>query len=98
MPGKWGIWSLCLVLLAVWGCRTPQPNLKPTPQPEVLAMPPAEERFNMPMYPRQAFKDRDDPTKRFSPVDASGIMPARGSMAGGSPGMPGTGSTFNPYR
>jgi len=77
----WGV--LFVVLLA--GCRTPQPVLKPAPQPEVLTKPPAEARFQSSQYPDMAFRDMNSQFRKPLDGNSSGIMPARGNMA--APGM-----------
>lgn len=51
--------TAALLLLAAVGCRTPKPELKPLESPEVLAMPPNENRFDTPRYPKQAFNKED---------------------------------------
>jgi hypothetical protein len=53
------ILGLAMMLLA-FGCRTPKPNLKPETKPEVCVTPPSENRFNSPVYPKEAFNSRDD--------------------------------------
>jgi hypothetical protein len=80
----WLIVSVYLVVLAA-GCRTPQPNLKPADQPEVLSIPPADARYNTSSYPRQAFAT-DDPSKRFGGANSQQVIPARGGM--GAPTSP----------
>lgn len=89
MDGKWGTCGvLALVLGTIVGCRTPQPNLKPVDQPEVLNKPPQEARFNSPSMPKEAF-NRDDPSKRWRDLmlKDNAVMPARGSFGGPSAGM-----------
>ncbi|MCI0380930.1 MAG: hypothetical protein L0215_25380 [Gemmataceae bacterium] len=74
------------MLLAVWGCRTPQPDLKPAETVEQFIVPPAEPRYNASAYPKEAFNNRD-PLKKLNPESA--VMPARG------PGMmPGPGGGY----
>lgn len=82
--GKHLIWGVLLIVV-VTGCRTPQPELKPLAQPEVLTVPPKEARFNRSEFPEVAFKDMNN---RFAkPLDGygNGIIPARGVSA--APGM-----------
>jgi len=90
MDGKWGTCGvLALLLGTIVGCRTPQPNVKPVDQPEVLNKPPQEARFNSPSMPKEAF-NRDDPSKRWkdSLMNENAIMPTRGGNFGGpSSGM-----------
>jgi hypothetical protein len=78
------VWGVLFLVLLV-GCRTPQPVLKPAPQPEVLAAPPKEARFTNGQYPDVAFRDMNSQFRK--PLDGSGngILPARGSSA--APGM-----------
>ncbi|MBX9679318.1 MAG: hypothetical protein K2X38_11195 [Gemmataceae bacterium] len=61
MPGKGSLGTAAALLLmaAVVGCRTPRPDLKPLKSPEVLAMPPNENRFDTPRYPAQALRKED---------------------------------------
>jgi hypothetical protein len=72
-----------LVLLA-FGCRTPQPNLKPPATPEALNTPPQERRFNASDYPKEAFNDRN-PLRKLD-VDQP-VVPVRGPGMPGQPGM-----------
>ena len=78
------IWGVLFVGLLA-GCRTPQPVLKPSPQPEVLAKPPSEARFQSSQYPEVAFRDMNSQFRKPLDGGGGGIMPARGSMA--APGM-----------
>lgn len=85
-------WKFCVWLLALAaGCRTPQPNLKPPPSPDVLSMPPSEKRYDTAMMPKEAF-EKDSPLKRGG-FDSSSIVPTRastvGSMGPGSAAMRG---------
>jgi hypothetical protein len=75
---KIAVFSLMLLGL---GCRTPKPNLKPATTAEALNAPPAERRFNVPNYPKEAFLDRNTIKK----IDDDPITPVRG------PGMQGMG-------
>jgi hypothetical protein len=88
MDGKWGnLAALALMLGILAGCRTPQPDLKPLEQPEVLNRPPQEARFNNPGMPREAF-NRDDPTKRWKDLSVdNAVMPAKASFGGPGSGM-----------
>jgi hypothetical protein len=65
--------GMALLLLAL-GCRTPKPNLKPDPKPEVCTNPPAENRFDNPVYPKEAFNSRDDGRRidEVTPIQPSG--------------------------
>lgn len=76
---------VCCLIVLVAGCTTPQPVLKPPPQPEVLTVPPKEARFNNSLYPEVAYRGMD--AKFAKPLDAGmgGILPARGMQSG--PGM-----------
>jgi hypothetical protein len=73
------------IMLAVLGCRTAKPDLKPPVTVEALNTPPAERRFDTPTYPREAFNNRD-PLKKLNPDEE--IVPVRG------PGMPGVPTGF----
>jgi hypothetical protein len=92
MNAKWGwitqIGILAIIFLA--GCRTPQPDLKPAKQAEVLNPPPENVSLN---YPKAAF-NTDDRSKGLG-LDPGGITP-RG--AGGNsltgPGMSPAGGSF----
>lgn len=77
------VWGLLLIVLVI-GCRTPQPELKPGPQPEVLTVPPKEARFNNSQYPDLAYRDMNSQFRK--PLDGNGgILPARANTA--APGM-----------
>jgi len=75
MNGIWLRFLTLTLLLAVLivGCKT-QPELKPVNQAEVFNPPPNS--ANLASYPKQAFINPDDPSKR------SGLDPGR---VGGSP-------------
>lgn len=76
----WGI----VVAVALIGCRTPQPELKPAPQPEVLTVPPKEARFNKSQYPDLAFRDLNN--KYRQPLDSGDLSnPIRPARAQGGP-------------
>jgi len=85
MPGIWKTLVVAFLALPLTaGCRTPQPNLKPDNQPEVLTKPPSEARFNSSQYPDLAYRDMND---RFRKSNDSGggnpMLATRGSpMAG----------------
>jgi hypothetical protein len=84
--------GLGTILVALAGCRT-QPDLKPPPEPEVLATPgPNDKRYQEPFnYPPEQLAS--DPVKRsMQGVNqaTSGTRPPGGSM-GGMGGMPGMG-------
>lgn len=93
--GKHLAWGLLLIVVVV-GCRTPQPELKPNVQPEVLTKPPKDARYNKSEYPDVAFRDMNS---RFAkPLDgygnvrqASGMTSAPGMSPGGGPGGLGSG-------
>jgi hypothetical protein len=90
MNAKWGwitqIGILAIIFLA--GCRTPQPELKPAKQAEVLNPPP--DNVN-PYYPKQAF-NTDDPSKRMG-LDP-GYAPGRGNSSMTAPGLSPAGGSF----
>jgi hypothetical protein len=78
-----------LLMLLIVGCKT-QPDLKPGKEAEVFNPPP--NAANLASYPKQAFANPDDPSRR------SGLDPGRaGSMSStmpasfGGPGMGGMG-------
>lgn len=77
--------GLAMLMMAMVGCRTPQPVLKPLPTPEVLNPPPNDSRFNNSAYPKAAFNTDDRKSSPFGSGGAGGVMPARG----GAMGMPG---------
>lgn len=81
--GRAGVLGGLLVLAL--GCRTPQPNLKPPTEREVMNAPPSEGRFNTPGYPKEAMK-MDDPIKMKATAGGPG---APGMGGGGMPGMGG---------
>ena len=74
--------------LALIGCRTMEPELKPADEPEVLRTPPEDPRYNSPKYPREAFNDSYDPLKKLTaPTNQQG-MPSRGfGGPGAGPGI-----------
>jgi hypothetical protein len=89
MNMQWG-WIArtgALLLLLVVGCRSTQPDLKPPKQPEVFN--PPSEHANLVSYPKQAFNNLDDPSKR-SGMDTAGFVPSRtmqpASFGGPTPG------------
>jgi hypothetical protein len=76
---------VCLFIVAIIaGCRTPQPVLKPPPQPEILSKPPTETRFQSSQFPDMAFRDMNSQFRKPLDSGGGGIIPARGNM--GSPG------------
>lgn len=88
--------GLCLTAaLSLVGCetfrlgRTPQPELKPGPQPEILATAPKERRFNQSSYPDMAFRNLDNYRRPNDILTNNSIQPAKASGMGMSPtGMP----------
>ena len=68
------------ILLLALGCRTPKPNLKPDPTPEVANAPPAEGRYDSPTYPKAAFENRDALRKLNNDQD---VLPVRGPSTTG---------------
>ncbi|HZZ81886.1 MAG TPA: hypothetical protein VFE62_25520 [Gemmataceae bacterium] len=94
MTARWGIWACLLFVLALSaGCRTPQPNLKPAPEPEVLNLPPNSAKYAVPAYPEQAFDNPRDPTHNaFDPKMGMGGGPGGGRGGGG--GMGGMGGSM----
>ena len=100
MAGKWGKLGLAIFMCIFAGCRTPKPNLKPPVQNEVMVSPPQEGRYSDPnnTYPKQAWKEKDDPYLRYNlAVQQAGGMggggtmtpQGRNGMAGGGGGMGG---------
>jgi hypothetical protein len=70
--------GLGLLLLAL-GCQSSRPNLKPPDSPQVLNVPPAEGRYNVSSYPKEAFDNRD-PLKKLN--GNQDIVPVRGPSMG----------------
>ncbi len=88
--------SLALVLtLLVIGCKT-QPELKPANQPEVFNPPPNS--GNLASYPKQAFLNPDDPTRRIAldPGKLSSMPSSTMPASFGGPGMGGMGGMGGP--
>ena len=75
-----------VMLVAAVGCRTPQPDLKPAKQPEVLTVPPSEARFNSSQYPDLAYRDMNDRFRKPLDSNANPILPARGLGGAMGPG------------
>lgn len=97
--------TLCLaalgaLLVALLGCRSGAPDLRPPYEPDQFNAPTNEARFNTPSYPKQAFNS-NDPNKRLGSdlMNASAIAPMSGpgAMPGAGMGGPG-GSGFNAGR
>jgi hypothetical protein len=81
---------LAAFLLGLAGCTTPQPNLKPPPQKEVLNVPPADDsRFSNPTpYP----KDTLNTDLLRKPTGPGGqVDPTGGRMGNGLTPGPGFG-------
>jgi hypothetical protein len=68
----------CLLVTVLLGCRTLNPDLKPPKQPEVLASPPAEARYDSPLMPREAYANTYNPLQKSAPAQPG--MPGRGGM------------------
>jgi hypothetical protein len=85
MRDRWR-WLVALVL-AVAGCRTPAPDLKPPPQKEEYNIPPENDpRYDKPYdYPKDS--DPNNPMRKSSLGGAGPITPAR--SVGRTPGMGG---------
>ncbi len=83
-------WLGCLLLLLL-GCRHLPPDLRPPKQAESLTEPPvADARYQYPVYPKEAYKDRErEWARRGTPLD-SDVMPTKGGMMGAGV-MPGPG-------
>jgi hypothetical protein len=92
----------CALLLALLGCKSGQPDLRPAVQKEVLNSPPDESRYNSSAIPKQAMLDNSDPSKRYGvtgpgasmtnlggPGGAGGMGRGMGGMGGGMGGAPG---------
>jgi hypothetical protein len=88
MTAKWGICILLFAVLALAGCRTPAPDLKPKDLKDEKITEPPPGRYNTPEYPKQAFSPLVDPTKDAMDAKAEG-MPMRGGMMPGGGGMNG---------
>ena len=81
---------LGVLVLAISGCWTTQPELKPPKQPETIAVPPQDDpRFSQPIqYPKGTLNQ--EPAKKSiktnDPNNPGGGMPPRfGASSGGSP-------------
>lgn len=89
MTAKWESCAVLVVCLSlVFGCRTPQPNLKPPKEPEKLVAPPPDARYDTSSYPQVAFDKPVDPGRAALDSKNTPGMPQRGSMmpAGGMSG------------
>lgn len=90
MTAKWGSCVILMICLAfLGGCRTPQPELKPPKSAEVLNVPPREDRYDSPGYPKAAYEKMVDPAIRLMDTN-NGVAPGRSSMipnAGGAGGI-----------
>ena len=69
-------WVAVVFVVAALGCRTPQPNLKPLPEPEAFNPPPKEARFETAYFPKAGFPS-DDPLKKLRDGEGQTVMPAR---------------------
>lgn len=92
MTAKWGTCAVLAMLLAIGlvGCRTAQPDLKPTKTAEKLVDPP--DRLNMAGIRKEALDPLEDPARKAMDMKSLGITPgSRAGMAGpgGMPGSPG---------
>lgn len=76
MRGNGLLGIAALLLTATLGCRTGKPELKPIDSPEALNMPPNENRFDSPRYPKQALQ-KDDPFKKLM-EERDMVVPTRG--------------------
>jgi hypothetical protein len=89
MAANWGSCAILVICFALmFGCRTPQPNLKPEKEPERFVVPPQEARYDSSTYPQQAFDKPVDPGKALLDQKNTPGMPQRGSMmpTGGAAG------------
>jgi hypothetical protein len=92
MRATWAkVAGMGIVLLA-FGCRTPKPELKPAPVAEALNTPPAEKRYDTPVYPKEAFNNNRDPIRKLNSDED--IQQIRGPGMTG-PNMQGAGA--RPY-
>jgi hypothetical protein len=80
--GKWGISAILVVCFAfMFGCRTPQPNLKPDKEAEKFVTPPQDARYDSPAYPKEAFDRPVDPGKAaLDAKNTPGMSQRGGSM------------------
>jgi hypothetical protein len=86
MAATWArIAGMGLLLLAV-GCKTPQPDLRPPKMAEALNAPPAERRFDVASYPKEAFNNRD-PLKGLNGQELTPVRGPSSPTSMGSPGM-----------
>jgi hypothetical protein len=87
-PAWMHVGCFALGLLICMGCRTPQPQLEPPKQPEVLHIPPVgDARYDSAEYPQQALAVRNK-ERKLNNSDNNPIMPARAGGFG-RPGAPG---------
>jgi hypothetical protein len=71
------------MVLALAGCTSTQPDLKPPKQPEQLAVPPDDPRYNnYTQYPKDTLN-----TDLNKKPDAGPLSPSGGKMGGMTPGM-----------
>jgi hypothetical protein len=81
MTAKWGSCAVLVVCLALmFGCRTPQPNLKPDKVKEQLIEPPPDARYDSSAYPKQAFDKAVDPGKAALDAKNTPGMASKGGM------------------
>lgn len=85
--------GVIIVVAELGGCRHLPPELKPPKQPEVIANPPSEARYDNSIYPKEAFASPD----LFKKRDDNAIMPAKGPGGGMGNGMMNPGM-MNPQR
>lgn len=67
------------LLLFALGCQSSKPDIKPRESAQVLNVPPAEGRYNVSSYPKEAFNKRD-PLKRLD--SNQDVVPVRGPSMG----------------
>lgn len=81
--------ALLGMLSALAGCRHVPPELKPAKEREVLVKPPPNDnRYDYPIYPKEAFNEKYDPRKHLN-IGGNPNGPKGAGMM--SPGMPGSG-------
>jgi len=74
--------------MILFGCRTPHPDLKPPPHPEILGIPPPESRFETAALPKEAMLPRKEPMRRLTD---DGVTQAGGPGNFGASSMGGPG-------
>jgi hypothetical protein len=84
----WGSMRWLCLFLALAGCRSSTPDIKPAPTPEALVLPPSDDpRYSLPIkYPQEVLNGND--MKKAVPAmpTPGGPMPGPGRMGPGGMG------------